>query len=297
MPYSSAYLPPIDRHQVGVAAHLGHPGPVQDHDQVGHPDGGEPVRHQHRDPPVGHLLAGRRGEPLEQGVLGLRVEGGRGLVQHQQQRLVPHEAAGQRELLPLPERHLDPRPPAPRPKRTGYRCTKPAASRSASAAAARSRRSKIPRRPTHRCCDAPGADASTFGVTHGPLEPKWTGMRSTRDDASRSAWLEARRTSRSGPASGARNPTQAGPLRASTPRRAASRSASREHTAPRRQPVRFMQAPGVRPEEDRLPVRATRRQPVRFAGVTSTQRPLDPSEPPQNSTDMKLPTSVKPTRR
>src|SRR5206468_7278080 len=43
----------------------------------------------------------------EQRVLGLRVQGRGRLVEGQQQRLVAHETAGQRQLLPLPEGHLD----------------------------------------------------------------------------------------------------------------------------------------------------------------------------------------------
>jgi hypothetical protein len=39
-------------------------------------------------------------------VLGLGVERGGGLVEHEQQRRVAHEAAGQRQLLPLPEAHV-----------------------------------------------------------------------------------------------------------------------------------------------------------------------------------------------
>ena len=49
----------------------------------------------------------RAGVALEQGVLGLGVEGRRRLVEHEHERLVAHEAAGQGELLPLPEGDLD----------------------------------------------------------------------------------------------------------------------------------------------------------------------------------------------
>ena len=49
----------------------------------------------------------RRRVALEQRVLGLGVERRRRLVEHEQQRLVAHEAARQRELLPLAERDLD----------------------------------------------------------------------------------------------------------------------------------------------------------------------------------------------
>ena len=44
---------------------------------------------------------------LEQRVLGLRVERGRRFVEHQHERPVAHEAARERELLPLAEAHLD----------------------------------------------------------------------------------------------------------------------------------------------------------------------------------------------
>ena len=52
-------------------------------------------------------LARRRGVALEQRVLGLGVERGRRLVEHEEQRMVAHEPACERELLPLTERHLD----------------------------------------------------------------------------------------------------------------------------------------------------------------------------------------------
>ena len=51
--------------------------------------------------------ARRGGVALEQRVLGLGVERGGRLVEHEQQRLVAHEAARQRQLLPLAERDLD----------------------------------------------------------------------------------------------------------------------------------------------------------------------------------------------
>ena len=52
-------------------------------------------------------LPGGVGVALEQRVLGLGVERRGRLVEHEQQRVVAHEAAGQRQLLPLAERHLD----------------------------------------------------------------------------------------------------------------------------------------------------------------------------------------------
>ena len=57
-------------------------------------------------PSVGASLRGA-GVALEQRVLRLGVERGGRLVEHQHQRLVAHEAARQRQLLPLAERDVD----------------------------------------------------------------------------------------------------------------------------------------------------------------------------------------------
>ena len=73
------------------------------------------------------------GVALEQRVLGLGVEGGGGLVEHQQQRLVAHEAAGQRQLLPLPE--ATPRRRRARSGRAGCRARRRAAATTSSAPA------------------------------------------------------------------------------------------------------------------------------------------------------------------
>ena len=67
--------------------------------------------------PLSPAAARRRGVALEQRVFGLRVQRGGRLVEDQQQRLVAHEAARQRELLPLAERQLD----SARPRRTELR--------------------------------------------------------------------------------------------------------------------------------------------------------------------------------
>jgi len=75
---------------------------VEYHDEVVHPDGAEPVRHQDGHAPVRPCLARRGGVALEQLVLGLRVQRRRRLVERREQRLVSHESAGQGELLPLP---------------------------------------------------------------------------------------------------------------------------------------------------------------------------------------------------
>ncbi len=58
-----------------------------------------------------------RGVALEQRVLGFGVQRRGRLIEDQQQRLVAHEATGQRELLPLSERQLD----SARPRRTELR--------------------------------------------------------------------------------------------------------------------------------------------------------------------------------
>ena len=64
------------------------------------------------------------GEPLEERVLRLGVERSRRLVEDQQQRLVAHEAAGERELLPLAE--ATPRRRRPTTVRAGWRARRAA---------------------------------------------------------------------------------------------------------------------------------------------------------------------------
>ena len=79
----------------------------QDDDEVGHADGGEAVRHEDSDAsglPCCHPR--RLGEPLEERVLGLRIQGSRRFVQQEQQRPVPHERTSQRKPLPLPARDV-----------------------------------------------------------------------------------------------------------------------------------------------------------------------------------------------
>ena len=90
-----------------MGADLDEAGAVEDDDEVGHAHGAEAVRHQDRDAAIVAVAAGAGRVALEQRVLGLGVEGGGGLVEHQQQRLVAHEAAGERELLPLAKGDLD----------------------------------------------------------------------------------------------------------------------------------------------------------------------------------------------
>ena len=67
--------------------------------------------------PLSSGAARRRGVALEQRVLRLRVQRGGRFVEHQQQRLIAHEAARQREFLPLAERQLH----SVRPRRTQLR--------------------------------------------------------------------------------------------------------------------------------------------------------------------------------
>src|ERR1700730_1016198 len=81
---------------------------VEDDDEVGHAHGAEAVRDEDGDAAGGGGLArgsrgaaGGGGVALEEGVRGLGVERGGGLVEPQEQRALAHEAAGESELLPL----------------------------------------------------------------------------------------------------------------------------------------------------------------------------------------------------
>jgi len=78
-----------------VGARLDHARAVEYHDEVGHARGTESMRDEDGDPPIGHpglrrtrgvTASRRRREPLEQRVLGLRVERRRGLVEHEEER-------------------------------------------------------------------------------------------------------------------------------------------------------------------------------------------------------------------
>jgi hypothetical protein len=84
---------------------------VEDDDEIGHAHRAEAVRHEEGDAAVGGGPIRGGGVALEQRVLGFGVERGGGLVEHEQQRVIAHEAACQRELLPLTERDLDPAGP------------------------------------------------------------------------------------------------------------------------------------------------------------------------------------------
>ncbi len=67
------------------------------------------MRDQDRDPAVRRDVGARDfREPLEQRVLGLGIQRRGRLVEHEQEWLLAHEAAGERELLPLPEAHVYP---------------------------------------------------------------------------------------------------------------------------------------------------------------------------------------------
>src|SRR2546421_348035 len=93
-------------HQLIVRADLHESGPIEHDDEIGHADGRETVGDEDRDA-AAVALAGaacRCGIALEQRVLSFRVQRGGRLVEDQQQRLIAHEAARQRELLPLAER-------------------------------------------------------------------------------------------------------------------------------------------------------------------------------------------------
>src|SRR3954469_17885490 len=61
------------------------------------------MRHQNR---YAAVAARRSRVPLEECVLRLSIERGRRLVENENNWLIAHEAAGQRELLPLAEAHV-----------------------------------------------------------------------------------------------------------------------------------------------------------------------------------------------
>src|SRR5262245_19531424 len=89
-------------HQRLVRAVLGDARAFEHYYQVGHAHRAEAVRDEQRDA----IAARGRGVALEERVLGLGVERRSGLVEHEQQRLLAHEATRERELLPLAEAHL-----------------------------------------------------------------------------------------------------------------------------------------------------------------------------------------------
>jgi hypothetical protein len=84
-----------------VRADLGDATVGEYDDQVGRGHRREAVGHQHGDGAVSTGPTSGVGVPLEQGVLGRRVERRRGLVEHEQQRTSAHHAAGDRQPLPL----------------------------------------------------------------------------------------------------------------------------------------------------------------------------------------------------
>src|SRR5262245_24132846 len=88
-------------HQLLVAADFCDARAVENHDQVSHPNGAEPVRHENGDVPVAPRLPRPACIPFEELMLCLRVERGGWLVQRHHERLVAHEPARQCELLPL----------------------------------------------------------------------------------------------------------------------------------------------------------------------------------------------------
>ena len=69
--------------QLVVGADLDDPGAVEHDDEVGHAHGGEAVRHEDGDAAVVAAAAGAGRVALEQGVLGLGVERGGRLVEHE----------------------------------------------------------------------------------------------------------------------------------------------------------------------------------------------------------------------
>ncbi len=81
---------------------LDDPSVVEDNDEVGHADGGEPVRHQQGDRSGVGGDASRLGRvALKEGVFGGCVKRGSGLVQNEQEGVGAHHRAAETERLPL----------------------------------------------------------------------------------------------------------------------------------------------------------------------------------------------------
>src|SRR5215472_16934632 len=91
--------------QLFMSAYFNHPRAVEYHDQIRHPHGAEPMRHQDGDTAI---AACRGGVALEKRMFGLSVQRCGRLIEHQDEWLIAHEAPGQRELLPLAEAHFHP---------------------------------------------------------------------------------------------------------------------------------------------------------------------------------------------
>ena len=182
MPYSSAYWPPLAISSSCVPTSTA--ARRRARRWVGHPHGAEAVRHQDRDAPVRwhRPSRARGGVALEQRVLGLGVERRGRLVEHQQQRVVAHEAARQRELLPLAEAT-----PRRRPGQVGPSCVSspPASRATTSSAPARStaaddRRLVVEARHVADADGLPGAELEAEEVLEGAGQPR----RATRRPAS-----------------------------------------------------------------------------------------------------------------
>ena len=89
-----------------MRADLGDAGTVEDDDEIGHAHGGEAVRDQERDTPVGVLPTCTGGVALEERMFRLCVDRGRRLVEYEQERMVAYETACECQLLPLTEGNL-----------------------------------------------------------------------------------------------------------------------------------------------------------------------------------------------
>src|SRR5919198_2586888 len=86
----------VQSHQFSMRAFLDKPAVLQEDDPVRTPDGREAVRDVD-----GGAAVGKRAKPLEQVVLGLRVERRRRLVEEEDPRVLAHERTRERDLLPL----------------------------------------------------------------------------------------------------------------------------------------------------------------------------------------------------
>src|SRR5437899_708765 len=82
-------------------------GALEHDDQVGHADGRKTMGDEDGYVAGVAIRSGGSRVALEERVFSFGIERRRGLVEHQQQRTLPHESPRQSQFLPLPEGDLD----------------------------------------------------------------------------------------------------------------------------------------------------------------------------------------------
>lgn len=105
---------PAPGDELGVASDFDEVRAIQHHDEIGHADGAEAMRNKDGDASVRGRICRQTiavalhggGVAFEERVLRLSIERRGWLVEHQQQRVIPHETARQGKLLSLAEGHV-----------------------------------------------------------------------------------------------------------------------------------------------------------------------------------------------